>query len=392
VTRRKNALARIVLWIAASAILIGVGAVFLLPNHKEAANESDKAPIAANKGHNDDAAGSSDKTPADATPDHEDALRSHDSSADESQARVEVVGGLTTLRLDASTQARGGLRTEVLKPVSFSPEIAAFGLVADLQPLLAQRARYAAARSEADVARTTLASAKSEYDRLSSLNKEEGDIATKHIQQAEAEWKRNQAELRRFESEMQGIHDETRQQWGAVVTGWALDGNSPEFEKLLNHDDVLILVTLPPGQSLPSGIETVQIGRNGDRANAKPATYLSPAPATDPLVQGETHYFRAAADNLRAAMRLDVWIGKSKSAETGVIVPQSAVIWALGQAWAYVKTDDEHFVRRQISTGTAAPGGWFVADSIKPGDNVVVAGAQTLYAEEFRWQIRNEDN
>ena len=91
-------------------------------------------------------------------------------------------------------------------------------------------------------------------------------------------------------------------------------------------------------------------------------------------------------------MRLDVWIGESKTAESGVIVPQSAVIWALGQAWAYVKTDDEHFVRRQVPTGTTAPGGWFVADSIKPGDAIVVAGAQTLYAEEFRWQIRNEDN
>ena len=97
-TRRKNALARIALWIATVAILIAVGAVFLLPAHKNATDGSDKTPIAANKAASDDV--SDNTTPADVTSGHEDALRSHDSSADESQARVEVVGGLTTLRLD----------------------------------------------------------------------------------------------------------------------------------------------------------------------------------------------------------------------------------------------------------------------------------------------------
>jgi len=119
---------------------------------------------------------------------------------------------------------------------------------------------------------------------------------------------------------------------------------------------------------------------------------VSPAPTTDPVVQGETYFFRSAASALRAGMRVDVWIDQAKNAATGVIVPQSAVVWALGQAWAYVQLDTMHFVRRPVSTATEAPGGWFVADTIKPGDSVVVAGAQMLYAEEFRSQSHDEDN
>ena len=177
-----------------------------------------------------------------------------------------------------------------------------------------------------------------------------------------------------------------------ALASWALAGSSPEFERLLSHDDVLLLVTLPPGNSLPPGVTTVLTAKGGDRNRAVEATYISPAPTTDPVVQGETHFFRTKADGLRSGMRLDVWAKQSQTPEAGVIVPEDAVVWALGQAWTYVQIDKQHFARRAISTDTQAPGGFFVSDAVKPGDSVVVAGAQILYAEEFRWQIRNEDD
>jgi hypothetical protein len=292
------------------------------------------------------------------------------------------------LRLDPRSKPAAGCarRSEGRR----RPEVAAFGRVIDIQPLLAQRARYTAAQGEAEVARATLPAAKSEYDRLSALRKEEGDVATKRIQQAEGEWRRDQAELRRFESEMAAVRDETRQQWGQILTGWALDGTGGEFDRLIEHQDALILVTLPAGRTLPPGTETVQVARGGDRANAIAANLISPAPVADPMVQGETYFFRTAA-GLRAAMRLDVWIGSADGAASGVVVPQSAVVWALGQAWAYVQLYETHFVRRPVSTKTEVPGGWFVDDTVKPGETIVTAGAQMLYAEEFRWQIRDED-
>ena len=386
--RPSRRLLRAALWTGA-AVLAAVFAVLLLtPQRKASIHEAEDRLAPAMSGANEGA----DKDGA--APERGDALRRADrrEAVGSEAGRVEVVGGFNVLRLDAEIQERSGLRTQVLKSVDFAPQIAAFGRVADIQPLLAQRARYTSAQGQADVARATLAAFKAEYDRLSALRKEEGDIATKRIQQAEAEWKRNQAEMRRFEADTEAVRDETRQQWGQVLTVWALGGASPEFDRLIKHQDALLLVTLPPGQTLPAGTETVQVARDGDRANAVPAAYVSPAPVSDPVIQGETHFFRTAAAGLRAAMRLDVWVDEAKSAATGVVIPQSAVIWALGQSWTYVQIDNTHFVRRPVSTKTEAPGGWFVNDTVKPGDTVVVAGAQMLYAEEFRWQIRDEDN
>lgn len=308
------------------------------------------------------------------------------------QSRVRVVDGQTTVVLDADAQERAGLRTQTLDSVSFSPEIAALGRVVDLQPLLAQRSRFTAARAQADIARANYNAAKADYERLAGLSREEGDIARKRLLQGEADVKRSAAEVARYESEMRAIREETRQQWGPVLASWALAGSSPEFDRLLSHEESLMLVTLPPGTTLPPGADSVMVARNGERGGAVAASYISPAPVADPMVQGETHFFRTAAPGLRAGMRVDVWAAQSKSPEAGVIVPQDAVVWALGEAWAYVKLDESHFARRAIPTATEAPGGWFVTDAVKPGDSIVVAGAQILYAEEFRWQIRNEDD
>ncbi len=347
--------------------------------------DSDKRLVASENGAEDgagaDEGDEDERQQAALTPDAEGAL-----------TRVRVVAGQTTVVLDAEAQTRAGLRTETLAPVTFAPEIAALGRAVDLQPLLAQRSRFAAARAQADVARASLEVAKADYDRLASLSLEEGDIARKRLLHAEAEVKRSAAELARYESEMRGIREETRQQWGPVLASWALAGSSPEFDRLLAREDTLILVTLPPGTQLPPGTDTVLVARSGERARAAAAAFVSPAPVTDPMVQGETHFFRTAAPGLRAGMRVDVWAAQSREPESGVIVPQDAVVWALGQAWAYVQIDDSHFARRAVPTATEAPGGWFVTDAVKPGESIVVAGAQILYAEEFRWQIRDEDD
>lgn len=369
-----------VLWIAAVMLLAAAGAMYFLPRFELGKGAMRLMQAAGTAG-------------APAKDQEEDALRVPErrEAVGSEAGRVEVRNGYTVLQIDPQIQQTSGLRTEPLKAVTFAPEIAAFGRVVDIQPLLAARARYTAAQSQADVTRTTLAAAKAEYERLASLHREQGAIATKRIQQAEAEWKRNQAELRRFEAETAAVRDEIVQQWGQVLTGWALGAKSEEFDRLVTHKDALLLVTMPPGTSLPAGPPPVLIGRGGDREHAVPATYVSPAPVTDPVVQGETHYFRVADQSLRAGMRIDVWVEQPKNAATGVIVPQSAVVWALGQAWVYVRLDASHFVRRPISTETQAPGGWFVTGTIRPGDPVVLAGAQMLYAEEFRSQIHDED-
>ncbi len=75
----------------------------------------------------------------------------------------------------------------------------------------------------------------------------------------------------------------------------------------------------------------------------------------------------------------------------GVVIPDSAVVWLDGRAWAYVQKDRERFIRQEVVTNHPGGKGWFVTKNFQAGDYVVVQGAQLLLSEEFRAQIHIED-
>ncbi len=75
----------------------------------------------------------------------------------------------------------------------------------------------------------------------------------------------------------------------------------------------------------------------------------------------------------------------------GVVVPESAVVWLDGRAWAYLQKGRERFIRQEVATNHPVGKGWFVTKNFQAGDYVVVQGAQLLLSEEFRAQIQIED-
>jgi hypothetical protein len=75
----------------------------------------------------------------------------------------------------------------------------------------------------------------------------------------------------------------------------------------------------------------------------------------------------------------------------GVVIPDSAVVWLDGRAWAYVQKGRGSFIRQEVVTNHPVEKGWFVTKKFQNGDRVVVQGAQLLLSEEFRVQIQIED-
>ena len=77
---------------------------------------------------------------------------------------------------------------------------------------------------------------------------------------------------------------------------------------------------------------------------------------------------------------------------TGVIIPKSALIWYMDQAFVYLKTAEDTFSRRTLEHYSASADGYFIPDAIKPGEQIVTKGAQMLLSEELRGQIPSEDD
>jgi hypothetical protein len=315
-----------------------------------------------------------------------------DEDADEeaTPARRELVGGMPVVRLDAEVQRRSGIETTVLEAVTRSAERAAYGEVVDIQPLLERRAAYNQMLADRRIAAATLEASRQEFERLRTMREQQRYVSEQDLVVAKAKWEGDVARADGVDAQLRDLRGQLAQSWGPQLTAWALDGGSDAFERLVAREEVLILVSLPAGDALPEGGDHIYVGRDHDRARYVRADLVSTAPVTDPSFQGETWYFRADAGSLRTGMRVDAAVPAGDETTVGVSVPVNAIVWQGGAPCVYVQLDDERFVRRPLSAYVESGEAWFVSEALKPGDRIVVTGAQMLLSEEQRWQIPEE--
>jgi hypothetical protein len=305
-----------------------------------------------------------------------------------SPPRVSRENGAAVVALDAGEQARAGLLVEALAAASNRAELAVYGSVLDLTGLAETSGAIAAARARLGGARAALAAARAEYERTKALAGDGRAASEKALEQTMAAFHVAEAEDQGAQSALTSLVADARQRWGGVIAGW-LDRGSPRLDALLQQRDRLVQLTIPGDATLESLPETATL--HGTHGSAGTARLVSPAPATDPRIQGETFLCTAAAVP---------WLlpGASVSAtlvagppRTGVAVPGTAVVWWAGKAWVYVERSPGTFVRRQVPTDAPVAGGWFVSGGLAPGDRVVVRGAQLLLSEEGRAAVHGSE-
>jgi hypothetical protein len=320
------------------------------------------------------------------------------SSADEAappQARPETSsapasnnGESAALRLDAAAQKRIGIATAPLRAAPRHEEVRAYGRVLDLASLTDLAGRYANARAQLDGARARLEGSRSAYERSRSLYKDQQNVSAAQVQSAEAAFRSDQAAVAAAEAQLNAAAAAARQEWGPTLGQSLIDG-SALVSRLIGWQDVLVQVTVRPHAVLSAAPATASVDVPGGSRAA--LSYVSPATRTDPLIQGRSFLYVAAAESgLLPGMNVSALLPSERSGE-GVLVPDTAVLRWEGADWVYLRTSAETFVRRRISTMVAAPGGYVVANL--PADAPIVThGAELLLSEEFKTEIRGGEN
>lgn len=309
----------------------------------------------------------------------------------ETPNRVATDHGMTVVTLDEASQKQSDIRTSLMQPAKFQSAIASYGRVMGIEPLIDLRTRYLAAKAEAGVIRASLLNSEREYQRLLQLNKDDHNISDRAVIAAEALWKADKAKLAAAETAASSLRDNMRQVWGEVLTEKATQQGDPMLQQLLDYRQVLLQITLPFGSAEPRPGSTLAVTPTGTRNKAVEARYISRSPQTDTTIQGKTYYYQAPADDLRAGMRISVRMSDNRQSAEGVVIPNDAVVWYGGKAWVYRQESPERFVRQPIETDQETGNGWFNTGLIKPGDALVTSGAQLLLSEEFKYQIKNEN-
>ncbi|MCC7547071.1 MAG: hypothetical protein IT532_04835 [Burkholderiales bacterium] len=304
---------------------------------------------------------------------------------------VSEEGGHATITLSLQSQEVSGLRTVALRPAQSEGAADVYGVVVNVQPLYEQRGRYLTALAEARGLRAAVATSEAEYERARRLFSDDRNVAERVVQAAEAQWRADLARLQAAEQSARSTMDSMRATWGAAIAGWATDPSGTSFNALASQQSVIVQVAFPHELQAAAGNAPLTIAPVSARGATRPARFLSASPQTDAGLPGATFFYVVDGQGLRAGMRVAGALRLGGKARDGVAVPEAAVVWHGGKAWAYVKEDDKTFVRRLVSTDDEIGDAWFNVDGFKGGDEVVVSGAQLLLSEELKFQIRNEN-
>ncbi len=300
--------------------------------------------------------------------------------------------GALLVRLSDKTQALAGIKTTPTKRMTLQAEHRAFATVIDINELLLKRADYTRALASRGIIQASLDNAGEVMGQLEALHKEAGNISASKLQDAKARYDLELARLRAADVELKHIRAAMIQKWHTTLTEQALKERSILFERLVNGDELVVLVSLKAGQKLSKNQAFVFLGRTDDRHRARKGYFISSAPFSDHILQGETFFFRTHAEGIRIGMRLYVWLPGTGFSGAGVHIPTASVIWYAGEPWSYVQTDEELFERRSLLNPIRSNGGWLVRENFQAGEEIVISGAQTLLSEELKWAIPDEDN
>ncbi len=283
--------------------------------------------------------------------------------------------------LSANQRRKGGIVVAPLRSTSFQEEIVAYGIVSGTRELADSRSNYAARQAQRESSQAELAASRENYERLRLLYSENQNTSQESVQKAKATWLSDEARARAAEAALQSQMIVVRQQWGNVIAGWIEDGNSTPFVRLMEREDVLLQITTPIGTLVSSPPAEAIIETPSGKSET--ATFVAPAPRTDPRIQGFSFFYLAPAKatDLLPGMNISARLALGPQA-AGVFVPASAVVWLRGRAWVYVQTGPWTFLRREVPMDAPMQGGWFAREGFSAGEQCVVQGAQLLLSQE----------
>jgi hypothetical protein len=304
---------------------------------------------------------------------------------------VGEAGGFATVSVSAESQKASGIATAALEAARSSAAAEVYGVVVNLQPLFELRGRYLAALAERRALRAAAGNGRAEYERLKQLYADDRNVSERVVQAAEAQWKADEARVQGAEQSAESIRDEIRAAWGPTITEWTIDPEEPRFASLAAQRAVIVQIAFPHDLQSHAGRTSLSITPIASRAAQLTARYLSPAPQTDASLPGATYFYLVEGQALRTGMRVAGQLQLGGKTREGVALPEAAVVWHGGRAWAYVREEPTTFMRRPVSTAEEIGNAWFNAEGFEPGEQVVVSGAQLLLSEELKFQIRNEN-
>jgi hypothetical protein len=305
------------------------------------------------------------------------------------RAAARVAPGSGVIHVEDDVQERSGIETARLQPAPYLDQVRAYGMVLDAARLTDLSNSYVNAEAQLRTAQAKAVFSRAAFERSQKLYDNERSISQAQLQSAEAAFRTDEAGVGAALSQVRTLAATAHQEWGPVL-GTSLIERSATVVRLIERQDFLVQVTLPPGVPVPKSVTSAAIEAPASARNA--ITLVSPATRTDARIQGVSFFYLAPAESgVLPGMNVVAFLSSGVAAD-GVAVPAEALVWWQDRPWVYRRTEPETFVRTQIATDRPTPGGGYIDKNLGRDAEIVTHGAQLLLSEEFRAQIQVGDD
>ena len=294
------------------------------------------------------------------------------------------------LSLNKESQDLIGIQTLRLINQEFQLEIASAASLVDLSPLFQQRSRYFSQFAQYEIAQLHVKQSQAVVKRLKSLASNQAVSSRKLLAQ------QNQlaiylAELKAAKYQLDSIESQFTAQWGAVLTQWLLNKDNKKSQPFRPFQQKIYRLYLPVSHG--KAPQSIFLHSANLREQAERASLISAAPEYGLSAQaGHAYFYQIKNSNLLGA-RVNAWLPVNNQAQQGIIIPQAALIWHLGQSFVYLQSEEDEFKRVKINQKIRLDSEhYFIPHGLQENDLLVISGAQVLLSEEFRGQIPAEDD
>ena len=279
-------------------------------------------------------------------------------------------GGAGEVKLTPEEVEKLGIATTAAASVKYVPAKQGFGVVLGHDAIAQTVADVATAQAGLRLSQAALA-------RIARLDGTAGAQSAEAHESAARQAAVDAAALRLAESKLSAMFGQR--------PPWAGHDDSKLLAELAEGRAKLLRVTFPLGVvtgAAPSSLRTSRLDAAtvGERWTARP---VWDAPF-DSGIPGRSFFAVLQHTDVGEGERVLIWAAgdNSEHAESGILVPPSAILVIDGKYWCFVEREPGVFSRAPIDISQPMADGYFVKDGIKPGDPIVTSAAGLLLARQ----------
>lgn len=328
-------------------------------------------------------------------------LIGNESDEDESEEEIiidytTIVDGIKQIKLPNAVEKNSNIQYQNVKKTQTNQMKLNYGIVQNISSLTSARTDFLKVNHLIDKLNNQIRSEKKHLKALIILNEDDKNISDLAIRKKQTEITDLENQVNIYENEKNNILIQVKQEWGEIFIN-ALNNKSNSLKKLLTgHNQLISLSITQIDREQPAPQSIIIIPSISSTSEIK-AKFLSRAPSVNQAIVGKNFFYLTPNNKLVINERVSAFISSSDAKGNYLLVPNSSVVWSNGQPWAYIRIKENgNFVRRSLQgmreAENGSANGWIIKEGIiNEEDEIVVNGAQLLLSEEFKYQIKNEN-